>query len=149
MESIVCCYISYYINFPTGYGKYVQLFLVISLCSIISLVRMFKLLRKTSVLARARYFLPLASKSKIRRSSVKTSQRLLNFSDLWNQNKKNKNTCAASDWFYEISISLWDIYIYNTILLSHSSWVLAVPNTVLLYCSLMVWASVKNKLQAD
>ena len=49
---------------------------------------MFQQLRNASVLTRARCFLAWKSKLKIHKSSVKTSESLLNFSDLWNQNMK-------------------------------------------------------------
>ena len=51
---------------------------------------MFQQLRNASVLTRARCFLPWASKLKIQKSSVKASESLLNFSDLWNRNMKLK-----------------------------------------------------------
>lgn len=51
---------------------------------------MFQQLRNASVLTRARCFPAWASKLKIQKSA-KTSERLLNFADLWNENMKLKN----------------------------------------------------------
>ena len=72
---------------------------------------MFQQLRNASVLTRTCCFLASASKLKIQKCSVKNSESLLNFSDLWNQNMELKiHTLCLTD-FILFSNGIY-IYIY-------------------------------------
>ena len=59
---------------------------------------------------RASCFLAWARKLKIKKSSVKTSESLLNFSDLWNQNMQLKIHTLRQTDFILFSNGLSDIY---------------------------------------